>query len=110
MPGSAKARVRPAGDDGGAEGPRGPHGPGGSGGGPDGAGTIDVRLDTLLTARGMTLTELAERVGITVVNLSILKNGRARAIRFSTLVSLCEVFGCQPGDLLSYRPDRPGAG
>ena len=49
----------------------------------------------------MTLTELADRVDLTVVNLSILKNGRARAIRFSTLTSLCEVLGCQPGDLLS---------
>lgn len=63
---------------------------------------IAVRLDDLLTDRGMTLTELAERVGITIVNLSILKNGRARAIRFTTLASLCQVLGCQPGDLLSY--------
>jgi putative transcriptional regulator len=69
---------------------------------------IAVRLDDVLADRGMTLTELAERVGITIVNLSILKNGRARAIRFTTLASLCEVLGCQPGDLLSYRPDgRP---
>ena len=51
----------------------------------------------------MTLTELSERVGITVVNLSVLKNGRARAIRFSTLASLCAGSGCQPGDLLRYR-------
>ncbi len=57
------------------------------------------------------LTELAERVGITIVNLSILKNGRARAIRFTTLASLCQVLGCQPGDLLSYQPDsRPRDG
>ena len=63
---------------------------------------IHVRLDALLGERGMTLTELAERVGITVVNLSILKNGRARAIRFTTLAALCDVLGCQPGDLLSY--------
>jgi putative transcriptional regulator len=63
---------------------------------------IRVSLDSLLADRGMTLTELSERVGITVVNLSILKNGRARAIRFSTLARLCEVLGCQPGDLLSY--------
>lgn len=69
---------------------------------------IVVRLDDLLADRGMTLTELAERVGITIVNLSILKNGRARAIRFTTLASLCEVLGCQPGDLLSYQPaSRP---
>ena len=71
-----------------------------------GAGApIAVRLDDLLADRGMTLTELAERVGITIVNLSILKNGRARAIRFSTLAGLCQVLGCQPGDLLSYQPN-----
>jgi putative transcriptional regulator len=63
---------------------------------------IQVHLDGLLAERGMTLTELADRVGVTVVNLSVLKNGRARAIRFSTLTRLCEVLGCQPGDLLSY--------
>ncbi|WP_256388033.1 helix-turn-helix transcriptional regulator [Allokutzneria sp. NRRL B-24872] len=60
-----------------------------------------MHLDRLLVERGMTLTELAERVGVTVVNLSVLKNGRARAIRFSTLTRLCEVLDCQPGDLLS---------
>lgn len=64
--------------------------------------SIQVRLDALLEERGMTLTELSERVGITLVNLSILKNGRARAIRFTTLAALCHVLGCQPGDLLSY--------
>lgn len=63
---------------------------------------VVILLDRLLEARGMTLTELAERVDITVVNLSILKNGRARAIRFSTLSALCAALGCQPGDLLSY--------
>ena len=63
---------------------------------------IAIHLDKLLADRGMTLTELSERVGVSVVNLSILKNGRARAIRFSTLTRLCEVLGCQPGDLLSY--------
>jgi putative transcriptional regulator len=63
---------------------------------------IVVHLDGLLEERGMTLTELAERVDVTVVNLSILKNGRARAIRFSTLTALCQVLGCQPGELLSY--------
>jgi putative transcriptional regulator len=67
---------------------------------------IAVHLDRLLEERGMTLTELAERVDVTVVNLSILKNGRARAIRFSTLTALCEALGCQPGDLLSYE-DSP---
>lgn len=69
-----------------------------------GTAPIQVRLDELLTERGMTLTELSERVGITIVNLSILKNGRARAIRFSTLAALCDALGCQPGDLLGYQP------
>lgn len=64
--------------------------------------SISVHLDDLLEERGMTLTELAEAAGITVVNLSVLKNGRARAIRFSTLSALCEVLDCQPGDLLAY--------
>ena len=63
---------------------------------------IAVHLDRLLEERGMTLTELAERVDVTVVNLSILKNGRARAVRFSTLTALCEALDCQPGDLLAY--------
>jgi putative transcriptional regulator len=63
---------------------------------------IRVRLDELLQERGMTLTELSHRVEITVVNLSILKNGHAKAIRFSTLMRLCEALGCQPGDLLTY--------
>lgn len=67
-------------------------------------GVIAIRLDEVLAERGMTLTELSERVGITVVNLSVLKNGRARAIRFSTLAGLCAVLGCQPGDLLRYEP------
>ncbi|WP_084959086.1 helix-turn-helix domain-containing protein [Thermoactinospora rubra] len=65
---------------------------------------IAVHLDELLKARGMTLAELADRVGVTNVNLSILKNGRAKAIRFSTLTKLCEVLECQPGDLLTYEP------
>jgi putative transcriptional regulator len=67
-------------------------------------GAIVIRLDEVLAERGMTLTDLSERVGITVVNLSVLKNGRARAVRFSTLAGLCLVLGCQPGDLLSYEP------
>lgn len=67
------------------------------------AGDIEVRLDRLLLERGLTLTELANQVGISIVNLSILKNGRARAIRFSTLSRLCEVLRCQPGDLLAHR-------
>jgi putative transcriptional regulator len=62
---------------------------------------VAVHLDRLLEEREMTLTELAERVDITIVNLSILKNGRARAIRFSTLTALCDALNCQPADLLS---------
>lgn len=64
--------------------------------------SIAVHLDRLLERRDMTLTELAQRVDVTIVNLSILKNRRARAIRFSTLTALCEALDCQPGDLLSY--------
>ena len=63
---------------------------------------ILVRLDELLHDRRMTLTELAERVDITLANLSILKTGKARAIRFSTLEAICEVLDCQPGDLLEF--------
>jgi len=66
---------------------------------------IAVKLDDLLHDRRMTLTELAERIDITLANLSILKTGKARAIRFSTLEAICEVLGCQPGDLLEFRPD-----
>ena len=66
---------------------------------------ITVKLDDLLYARRMTLTELAERIGITLANLSILKTGKARAIRFSTLEALCEALGCQPGDLLEFQPN-----
>jgi putative transcriptional regulator len=69
---------------------------------------IVVHLDRLLEERGMTLTELAQRVDVTVVNLSILKNGRARAVRFSTLSALCEALGCQPGDILSYEDGGAG--
>ncbi|MEV0484086.1 helix-turn-helix transcriptional regulator [Streptomyces sp. NPDC050508] len=70
---------------------------------------IEVHLDKLLTEHGMTLTELAHRVGVTNVNLSVLKNGRAKAIRFTTLTRICEVLQCQPGDLLSHRPAPPPA-
>jgi putative transcriptional regulator len=62
---------------------------------------VEVHLDKLLAERGLTLTELADRVGVTLANLSVLKNGRARAIRFSTLTALCQVLHCQPGDLLT---------
>jgi len=72
--------------------------------GPAEEAAIRVRLDELLSERGMTLTELSARVDITIVNLSILKNGRARAIRFTTMARLCEALHCQPGDLLSYQP------
>jgi putative transcriptional regulator len=68
---------------------------------PDEEHRIVCHLDELLESRGLTLTELAERVGVTVVNLSVLKNNRARAIRFSTLTALCDQLQCQPGDLLS---------
>lgn len=65
------------------------------------AGRVVCHLDRLLVERGLTLSALAEQVGVTVVNLSVLKNNRARAVRFSTLAALCEVLECQPGDLLS---------
>ncbi|WUP97747.1 helix-turn-helix transcriptional regulator [Streptomyces sp. NBC_00247] len=71
----------------------------------NGSHGIEVHLDRLLTDRGMTLAELASRVGVTNVNLSILKNGRARAIRFTTLTRICEALDCQPGDLLTYDAD-----
>lgn len=66
---------------------------------------ITVKLDDLLHARRMTLTELAERVDITLANLSILKTGKAKAMRFSTLEAICQVLECQPGDLLGYEKD-----
>ena len=66
---------------------------------------IVVKLDDLLHQRRMTLTELADQVDITLANLSILKTGKARAIRFSTLEAICEVLRCQPGDVLEFRPD-----
>ncbi|MEE4200979.1 helix-turn-helix domain-containing protein [Erythrobacter sp.] len=71
----------------------------------DEGATIMVRLDDLLHDRRMTLTELAERVGLTLANLSILKTGKAKAIRFSTLAAICRELECQPGDLLSYRAE-----
>ena len=70
---------------------------------------ISVRLDEILHARRMTLTELATRVDITVANLSILKTGKAKAIRFSTLNALCRVLECQPGEILSYEPSDDDA-
>ena len=67
-----------------------------------------VHIDVMLARRKMSVTELAERVGITMANLSILKNGKARAIRFSTLEAICRALDCQPGDLLEYQPDDTG--
>ena len=67
---------------------------------------IIVNLDVMLARRKMSMTELAQQVGITMANLSILKNGKARAIRFSTLERLCEVLECQPGDLLEFSADE----
>jgi len=66
---------------------------------------IIVKLDDLLYARRMTLTELAEKVDITLANLSILKTGKAKAIRFSTLAAICAALECQPGDLLAFKDD-----
>ena len=65
---------------------------------------IRVNLDRVLLQRRMSLTELADRVGVTIANLSILKTGKARAVRFSTLSALCRELDCQPGDLLTYSP------
>ena len=64
---------------------------------------IAVKLDDMLYARRMTLTELAERVGITMANISVLKNGKAKAIRLSTLDAICKALECQPGDILEYK-------
>jgi len=66
---------------------------------------IVVTLDEMLHTRRMTLTELAERVGITLANLSILKTGKAKGVRFETLNAICEALACQPGDILAFRPD-----
>ena len=67
---------------------------------------IVIKLDDLLHQRRMTLTELADTVGITLANLSILKTGKARAIRFSTLEAICDALDCQPGDVMEFRADR----
>lgn len=66
---------------------------------------IVIRIDVELARRKMSVGEFAERVGITPANIAVLKNGRAKAIRFSTLESMCEVLGCQPGDLLEWVPE-----
>ena len=70
---------------------------------------ITVQLDDVLHDRRMTLTELAERVGMTLANLSILKTGKARAIRFTTLDAICEALACQPGDILRFEMDAQQA-
>lgn len=67
--------------------------------------SISVKLDRVLLDRGMSLTELSERVGVTIANLSILKTGKAKAIRFSTLEAICKELGCQPGDILFFEDD-----
>jgi putative transcriptional regulator len=74
---------------------------------PDDASDVHCRLDELLERRGMTLKGLSDLVGVSVVNLSVLKNDRARAIRFSTLQAICEVLGCEIGDLLVLRRSTP---
>ncbi len=70
-------------------------------------GEIVFNIDVMLARRKMSLTELAERVGITTANMSILKTGKAKALRVSTLLRLCEALDCQPGDLLEYRRKNP---
>ena len=68
-------------------------------------GRIIVNLDVEMAKRKMSLSELAEKVGLTLANLSILKTGKAKAVRFTTLEAICRVLGCQPGDILEYRDD-----
>ena len=70
---------------------------------------IRVTLDRILLERRMSLTDLSERVGVTLANLSILKTGKAKAVRFSTLNALCRVLDCQPGELLAYEPSETDA-
>lgn len=67
---------------------------------------IIINIDVMLAKRKMSVTELTEKVGITMANLSILKNGKAKAIRFSTLEAICKALDCQPGDILEYRGDQ----
>lgn len=71
---------------------------------------IIINLDVMMAKRKMSLGELAEKVDITQANMSILKTGKAKAIRFSTLEAICKVLDCQPGDIIEYRPDEPGEG
>jgi putative transcriptional regulator len=67
---------------------------------------INVNLDMMLVRRKMSLTELSSEVGVTIANLSVLKTGRAKAVRFSTLDAICRALDCQPGDILEYIPDK----
>ena len=76
-------------------------------GGGDDIMYIIINIDVMMAKRKMSLGELAERVDITPANLSILKNGKAKAIRFSTLEAICRELDCQPGDIIEYRPDQP---
>ena len=71
---------------------------------------IIVNLDVMMAKRKIGLSELAPKVGLTLANLSILKNNHAKAVRFTTLEAICRVLDCQPGDILEYIPDPPGAG
>ncbi len=68
---------------------------------------IIIHLDVMLAKRKMSVTDLSDKVGITMANISILKNGKAKAIRFSTLDKICEVLHCQPGDIIEYVKDEP---
>ena len=67
---------------------------------------IKVKLDVVLARRNMTLTQLSERIGVTLANLSILKTGKGKAVRFSTLEAICHELNCQPGDILEYKEDE----
>ncbi len=71
---------------------------------------IIINIDVMLAKRKMSVTELTEKVGITMANLSILKNGKARAIRFSTLEAICKALDCQPGDIMEYKSDEAAGG
>ena len=67
---------------------------------------IEVNLDVMLAKRKMSMTELSEKVGVTMANLSVLKTGKAKAVRFSTLEAICRALGCQPGDILSFTAEE----
>ncbi|GJM72187.1 transcriptional regulator [Paenibacillus macerans] len=71
---------------------------------------VIINIDVMLAKRKMSVTELSEKVGITMANLSVLKNGKAKAIRFSTLEAICKALDCQPGDILEYRNDEETQG